>query len=73
MTPCQMPNPKPNVPEANLQPAPDLGVQATEGSLPETGALLIYVSGRYYDLRSRFNELVGLVRARQVDNRENMK
>ncbi len=72
-TPSLIASPPPPIPEANLQIAPPLNLQAETGALGETGALLIIVSGKYYELRSRFNELVGMVRARQVDKPENLK
>lgn len=72
-TPSPIVRSTPPIPEANLQLAPPLNLQAETGALGETAALLIVVSGKYYELRSRFNELVGMVRARQVDKPENMK
>ncbi len=65
-TPCQtLPDPKPPIPEANLAPALDLPVNVETGTLQEAGVLLIFVSGKYYELQSRFHDLVKMVRERQ--------
>ena len=63
----------PPIPEADLSPAPPLSGKAETGDLKETTALLVFVSGKYYELQSRFNDLAAKIRARQVDNAEKLK
>lgn len=63
--PCLIENPKPPIPEADLVLAPPLPYHVEEGTMGEVSGLLIVVTGRYYELRSRFNELVEKVRSRQ--------
>ena len=63
-TPSVMPQPLPPVPEANLLRCPNLPFQVQAGSMEEMGALLIVVSGRFYECQSLHDDLIAVVRKR---------
>jgi len=68
-TPSVMPQPLPKVPEANMLRCPNLPFQVQAGSMEEMGALLIVVSGRFYECQSLHDDLIAVVRKRNEANK----
>lgn len=56
---------RPPVPPSLLLPCPPLPYQAKAGNLPELGALVIVTAGSYYECKSKHDDLITAVKARE--------